>query len=479
MSIRVTLKTLQNTVATAALLAAVTGLAGCSTLGMGGSADGMTTGSTGYQASSNLNQPMPQALGSSTQVAEGPYLPPEDIGSGDDQRPSFRNSTYASLPSAAAPGSISSQDLPVIGNTSSNGNFPAMSAQPAQQSLPPAYVTPRAAAPVVASTTPAPNLTVVPPGVYTHTIRSGESLYTIARHYGVTAQAIMQASSIPAPDKIFVGQRVVIPGRPDLLAAMDDVKPSAAAAGKLPVDSAKPVLAAVSPEPPMARGHASSTADTRVASLDDFPTATPGAAATAPAVPLAGRVLANGARTTLPQAHNALTGKPSAKPPIAEAAAPLAAAHAAPATATPVRQVATAPQAAPKMPLQEPAMSGADKFRWPVNGKVIIDFANSHGTGINIAAPAGTPVKAAENGTVIYVGSGVEGYGNLILIRHANGYVSAYANLKDMDVAKGATVGRGDVIGSAGATGSVSSPQLHFELRKGATPVDPVPLLAG
>src|SRR6185312_4977601 len=109
----------------------------------------------------------------------------------------------------------------------------------------------------------------------THTIRSGESLYTIARHYGVTAQAIMQASSIPAPDKIFVGQRVVIPGRPDLLAAMDDVKPSAAAVGRLPVDSAKPVLAAVSPEPPMARGHAS-TADTRVASLDDFPAATPG-----------------------------------------------------------------------------------------------------------------------------------------------------------------------------------------------------------
>ena len=124
-------------------------------------------------------------------------------------------------------------------------------------------------------------------------------------------------------------------------------------------------------------------------------------------------------------------------------------------------------------------MSGADKFRWPLSGKVIVDFAASKGTGINIAAPEGTPVKAAENGTVIYVGSGVEGYGNLILIRHANGYVSAYANLKDMDVQKGAVVSRGDTIGSTGATGAVSSPQLHFELRKGATPVDPVPLLAG
>ena len=154
-------------------------------------------------------------------------------------------------------------------------------------------------------------------------------------------------------------------------------------------------------------------------------------------------------------------------PPLA-AAAP---------TAAPTAVASVAPAA--RMPLQEPAMSGADKFRWPVTGKVVTSFASSNDTGINISAPAGTPVKAVENGTVIYVGSGVEGYGNLVLIRHANGYVSAYANLKDASVAKGKVVGRGDIIGSVGATGSVSSPQLHFELRKGATPVDPVPLLAG
>jgi murein DD-endopeptidase MepM/ murein hydrolase activator NlpD len=123
-------------------------------------------------------------------------------------------------------------------------------------------------------------------------------------------------------------------------------------------------------------------------------------------------------------------------------------------------------------------MSGADKFRWPVKGKVITDFAGTKGTGINIDAPEGSAVRAAENGTVIYVGSGVEGYGNLILIRHANGYVSAYAHLKSMSVAKGDVVSRGDTIGAAGMTGSVSRPQLHFELRKGATPVDPVPMLA-
>jgi murein DD-endopeptidase MepM/ murein hydrolase activator NlpD len=109
---------------------------------------------------------------------------------------------------------------------------------------------------------------------------------------------------------------------------------------------------------------------------------------------------------------------------------------------------------------------------------VITDFAASRGTGINIDVPEGSSVKAAENGTVIYVGSGVEGYGNLILIRHPNGYVSAYAHLKGMSVAKGAVVSRGDAIGTVGMSGSVSKPQLHFELRKGATPVDPMPLLA-
>src|SRR5690606_2114608 len=141
--------------------------------------------------------------------------------------------------------------------------------------------------------------------------------------------------------------------------------------------------------------------------------------------------------------------------PKQQAVAP--AAQAAP--ATPVQQQAAIPAA-------EPAMSGNDKFRWPVSGRVLTDFAGSKGTGINIEAAEGSAVKAAENGTVIYVGSGVEGYGNLVLIRHPNGYVSAYAHLGSMSVAKGANVGRGDTIGAVGQTGSVTKPQLHFELRK-------------
>ena len=179
--------------------------------------------------------------------------------------------------------------------------------------------------------------------------------------------------------------------------------------------------------------------------------------------------------TALPDSRPTNLAAPTTAPAQANLAAPTPAAApvAAPAQAAPVQTAAISPAAA-----AEPAMSGSDKFRWPVSGRVITDFAASRGTGINIDVPEGSSVKAAENGTVIYVGSGVEGYGNLILIRHPNGYVSAYAHLKNMAVDKGAVVNRGDSIGTVGQTGSVSRPQLHFELRKGATPVDPMPLLA-
>ncbi len=156
-----------------------------------------------------------------------------------------------------------------------------------------------------------------------------------------------------------------------------------------------------------------------------------------------------------------------------------------------VVQAAPAPKAEPKpapvvQPVQKPvpvvtqaaSATNSDKFRWPAKGKVIVDFAGSKNTGINIAVPEGSAIRAAATGTVIYVGSAVEGYGNLILIKHENGYVSAYAHLSQITTAKGDIVQRGDAIGLAGQTGSVTSSQLHFELRKGATPVDPIPMLS-
>ena len=95
------------------------------------------------------------------------------------------------------------------------------------------------------------------------------------------------------------------------------------------------------------------------------------------------------------------------------------------------------------------------------------------------AVPENTPIKAAEDGVVAYAGNELKGYGNLVLVRHPNGYVTAYAHAKELVVKRGDQVKRGQIIARAGQTGSVSSPQLHFEIRKGATPVDPVQYLPG
>ena len=112
-------------------------------------------------------------------------------------------------------------------------------------------------------------------------------------------------------------------------------------------------------------------------------------------------------------------------------------------------------------------------------GCIILGFKAGGNDGINISLPEGTSVKAAESGVVAYAGSELKGYGNLILIRHPNGFVSAYANNGDIEVKRGETVKRGQVIAKSGQSGNVNSPQLHFELRKGATPVDPTSYLAG
>ena len=123
----------------------------------------------------------------------------------------------------------------------------------------------------------------------------------------------------------------------------------------------------------------------------------------------------------------------------------------------------------------EPASS---TFRWPVKGRVISTYGEKpngmRNEGINIAVPEGTSVRAAGSGIVAYAGSELKGYGNLVLIRHDGGWVTAYAHNKELFVKRGDSVKRGDVIANAGQTGSVTSPQVHFEVRKGATAVDPM-----
>ncbi len=120
----------------------------------------------------------------------------------------------------------------------------------------------------------------------------------------------------------------------------------------------------------------------------------------------------------------------------------------------------------------------SERFRWPVRGRIIAGFgtkANGEkNDGINLAVPEGTSVKAAEDGVVIYAGNELKSYGNLVLIRHKDGWVSAYAHNRSINVKRGEEIRRGQIIAEAGMTGSVTSPQVHFELRKGATPVNPL-----
>jgi murein DD-endopeptidase MepM/ murein hydrolase activator NlpD len=131
-------------------------------------------------------------------------------------------------------------------------------------------------------------------------------------------------------------------------------------------------------------------------------------------------------------------------------------------------------------PAQTPAAAAA-RFRWPARGRVIAPFGQradgTHNDGVNIALPQGTDIHAAEGGRVAYAGNELKGYGNLVLIRHDNGWVSAYAHADQILVKRDDVVKRGQVIAKAGKTGTVDQPQLHFELRHGAKPVDPLPHL--
>jgi len=414
MSICVNGRFIRSAVAVAALVVGAAALTGCTTLGSRALGGPETTGSIGAtSAYGGAGQPMPTMI-AQAQPQNGRLVPPENIGPGfGGQAPAMAATAYPSGQGSMP--SVTRQDLPALTSSmpstpsSSFGSQQAMPAQPMAQVA--AMPQPQTNLPPVIAGMPSsmpsspPRLAVVADNSkYTHVIESGESLYTIARRYDVSTQDIIQANGFSSPDKIFVGQRLVIPGRPDLGAGSQ---------------AGQAVQMAAVEE------------DVSTGLQEAAPMVSPGNAA----------ALANPQALNVPERNS-----------------------------TPAQQAAVS--------LAVPETSGADKFRWPVSGRVITDFAASKKTGINIEAPEGAPVRAAENGSVIYVGSDVQGYGNLVLIRHDNGYVSAYAHLKDMAVGKGDAVKRGDTIGSAGMTGSVNRPQVHFELRKGATPVDPMPLLA-
>ena len=251
----------------------------------------------------------------------------------------------------------------------------------------------------------------------TYVVKPGDSLYMIARANKVPFVELQQVNGITDPKKVMPGTTLKVPAANVAVAEVQQ-----------PAGELAPTAAA--------------------------------AAVTVPAVS------APAAERAAPQ---------PAQPTIINGVVPPAAAIAPTGTAVKGDKIAVAtPQAAAQA-------VASTKLRWPANGKIIAGFGGrpdgTHNDGINLSVPLGTEVHAAESGVVAYAGSELKGYGNLVLVRHDNGWVTAYAHNDEMLVKRGDKVKRGQVIAKAGKTGTVDQPQVHFELRQGSKPVDPTPFM--
>jgi murein DD-endopeptidase MepM/ murein hydrolase activator NlpD len=265
----------------------------------------------------------------------------------------------------------------------------------------------------------------------TYKVEKRDTPHLIAEKLGVKEKDLIARNKLHA-EKLRIGQVLIVPGA----GSGSDTSPADAASAS----DSKPASAA----PEVHVVHTTTIPAPGAAGVDH-----PSAAVTVDA-PSAAQ-----AHTTSPTAASPeVTGGASAK-----------------SNTTPDSQVASVDQ----LPTPDP-MSG-NSFRWPVQGRIISVFGTKpdggHNDGIDVAVPQGTSVKAAENGVVAYAGNELKGYGNLVLVRHANNWVSAYAHNEEILVKRGDKVRRGQIIAKAGNTGSVSQPQVHFELRKGSRPVDP------
>jgi murein DD-endopeptidase MepM/ murein hydrolase activator NlpD len=318
----------------------------------------------------------------------------------------------------------------------------------------------------------APHAAVSPPkpaGAWTWdggspvTVGNGESVEMIARKYGVPASAILQTNHISNPASIKPGQRLVIPR----------------------------YVSASALQMPVARAPTRATAEENVHIVQPGENLTAIARRHGVAVSVLAR--ANNIQPYAKVNVGDRLSVPGGRP-VAARQTPAPAPQVAQPRTVAVEKVASAPAQNARIATQEPdktesavktaeATGSMPSFRWPVRGRVIAGFGpktnGAQNDGINLAVPEGTAVKAADDGVVAYAGNELKGYGNLVLIRHANGFVSAYAHASELLVKRGDTIKRGQVIAHAGQTGNVTSPQLHFEIRKGSTPVDPTKYLSG
>jgi murein DD-endopeptidase MepM/ murein hydrolase activator NlpD len=400
-----------------------------------------------------------------------PATPPQDVTGSVPSRPSSRISSQP-LPAPSRPQTVASTG--VVQGAGGLGAY--RPAQPTQD------VTGSVSAP------PAPAGHWTWEGGTPIVVGSEDSVEAIGRKYGVPASAIMQANNISNPSAIRPGQHLVIPRYVSSAATSQRYAP--------PPKPTQPPVTAAQPAPAAEVVHVVTPGESLMGISRKY-------GVTLAALAKANRIepytkLKMGDRLTIPGRHaepakQASTiqqpKQPAAQQPVRQAPPQhvATAEPAAPVTTVPAKETA-------RMATQEPAAQdnsakaaeptgSMPSFRWPVHGRIISAFGSkpngAQNDGINVAVPEGTPVKAAEDGVVAYAGNELKGYGNLVLVRHSNGYVSAYANASELLVKRGDTVKRGQTIARAGQTGNVSSPQLHFEIRKGSTPVDPAKFLGG
>jgi murein DD-endopeptidase MepM/ murein hydrolase activator NlpD len=313
------------------------------------------------------------------------------------------------------------------------------------------------------------------------TVAPGDTLETIARRYDVPVAALMEANNITRPGGVHPGQHLVIPrrrGPATALAAPPTRVASSAAAmpSPAPVGPPRNALAAGASVHVVAPGETLHSI-ARHYGKPVLVLAKANNIAPDSMVRVGERItIPGGASTAVAAAPAAAAPAPRNEPPVGSLAA-AESPHSARLAA------AVAPDAEEGGAKAGEAGGSVPGFRWPVRGRVIAGFGPKpnglQNDGINLAVPEGTPVKAADDGVVAYAGNELKGYGNLVLVRHSNGFVTAYAHASEIMVKRGDSVKRGQVIAKSGQTGSVTSPQLHFEIRKGATPVDPSQYLNG
>jgi murein DD-endopeptidase MepM/ murein hydrolase activator NlpD len=337
------------------------------------------------------------------------------------------------------------------------------------------------------------------------TVGPGETLDMISRKYGVPVYAIMQANNIAKPGAVYAGQHLVIPRYRPSPERTAYVPPryspqtfnprTAAAPYYAPRKSAAPSYQPTGYEPP--RRSVAAPAERRPAPRTALGSAS-GVHVVSPGETLNSiarlygksvRELAKannippdtmvriGQRLVIPGAQPERRAEAVPPPPVRREVAAEQSPHSAWKAST------VEPAAQPSVVKAAQPVGSLPSFRWPVHGRIIAGFGprpnGLQNDGIDVAVPEGTPIKAADDGVVAYAGNELKGYGNLVLIRHSDGYVTAYAHASEILVKRGETVKRGQVIAKAGETGNVRTPELHFEIRKGARPINPAQFLGG